>query len=67
MSFFGVELNAQVNRLILEIRLTLTKNKYLPNFRTIYQSMAKYDPEQNGWVSPQQFEKVHPKIKLGPQ
>ena len=55
MSFFGVELNAQVNRLILEIRLTLTKNKYLPNIRTIYQSLAKYDPEQNGWVSPQNF------------
>lgn len=55
MSFFGVELNAQVNRLILEIRLTLTKNKYLPNFRTIYQSLAKYDPDQSGWVSPANF------------
>lgn len=43
MSFFGVELNAQVNRLILQIRLTLAKNKYLPNFRTIYQSFIKYD------------------------
>jgi hypothetical protein len=62
MSFFGVELNAQVNRLILEIRLTLTKNKYLPNFRTIYQSLAKYDAEQSGWVSPQNFEKVQSKV-----
>lgn len=58
MSFFGVELNAQVNRLILEIRLTLTKNKYLPNFRTIYKSFVKYDPDQSGWVTPIQFEKV---------
>lgn len=67
MSFFGVELNAQVNRLILEIRLTLTKNKYLPNFRTIYQSFAKYDTEQSGWVSPQHFEKVTHSTIEGPQ
>ena len=67
MSFFGVELNAQVNRLILEIRLTLTKNKYLPNFRTIYQSLAKFDTEQSGWVSPQHFEKVTPFPNKGPQ
>jgi len=58
MSFFGVELNAQVNRLILDIKLTLTKNKYLPNFRTIYQSLAKFDKDQSGWVTPTQFEKV---------
>ncbi len=44
MSFFGVELNAQVNKLILNIRLTLGKNKYNPNFRTIYRSFIKYDP-----------------------
>jgi hypothetical protein len=55
MSFFGVELNAQVNRLILETRLILTKNKYLPNFRTIYQSLAKYDQDQSGWVTPPNF------------
>lgn len=67
MSFFGVELNAQVNRLVLEIRLTLTKNKYLPNFRTIYQSLAKYDTEQSGWVSPQHFEKVTSFPIKGPQ
>lgn len=44
MSFFGVELNSQVNRLILEIRLKLAQNKLSPNFRTIYRSFAKYDP-----------------------
>lgn len=59
MSFFGVELNAQVNRLILQIKLQLTNNKYLPNFRTIYQAMVKYDCEQSGWVTPQQFEQVY--------
>ena len=59
MSFFGVELNAQVNRLYLDIKLILAKNKYLPNFRTIYRSFAKYDTEQSGWVTHDQFEKVH--------
>lgn len=58
MAFFGVELNAQVNRLLLEMRLTLAKNQYLPNIRTIYRSCAKYDPEQSGWITPAQFEKV---------
>jgi hypothetical protein len=58
MSFFGVELNAQLNKLILQIKLTLGKNKYLPNFRTIYRSFIKYDPDQAGYVAPHQFEKV---------
>lgn len=44
MAFFGVELNAQVNKLIGNIKLTLNKNKYLPNFRTIYRSFAAFDP-----------------------
>lgn len=44
MSFFGVELNAQVNRLYHELKLTLSKNRYLPNFRTIYRAFVKYDP-----------------------
>ena len=44
MSFFGVELNAQANRLLLEIRLKLSQNKFQPNFRTIYRSMAQQDP-----------------------
>ena len=51
MAFFGVELNAQVNRLIGQIKLQLNKNKYLPNFRTIYRSFVKYDPEQIGFIS----------------
>lgn len=58
MSFFGVELNAQINRLYLDIKLLLSKNKYLPNFRTIYRSFVKYDNEQSGWVTYDQFEKV---------
>ena len=55
MSFFGVELNAQINKLVLAIKLTLGKNKYLPNFRTIYRSFIKADPDQFGYVSPVQF------------
>ena len=55
MSFFGVELNAQINRVLLDIRLTLGKNQYLPNIRTIYRSCSKYDSEQYGWISPPQF------------
>lgn len=43
MAFYGVELNAQVNRLIGQIKLTLNKNKYNPNFRTIYRSFTNYD------------------------
>lgn len=58
MSFFGVELNSQVNRLILEIRLKLAQNKLSPNFRTIYRSFAKYDPETSGLISTNLFEKV---------
>ena len=58
MSFFGVELNAQVNRLFHELKLTLSKNRYLPNFRTIYRAFVKYDPEQSGLISATNFEKV---------
>ena len=58
MAFFGVELNAQLNRLLGQIKLTLHKNNYLPNFRTIYTSMAKFDPEQSGYVTLGQFEKA---------
>ena len=58
MALFGVELNAQVNRLIHEMKLTLAKNRYLPNFRTIYRTMVKYDPEQSGEISSGHFEKV---------
>lgn len=58
MSFFGVELNSQVNKLIYQIKLTLAKNKYNPNFRTIYRSFIKYDPQQSGYVRLDQLEKV---------
>lgn len=58
MSFFGVELNAQINRLMHAVKLTLAKNKYLPNFRTLYQSFIKYDSEQTGIVTANQFEKA---------
>ena len=55
MSFFGVETNAQLNRLLYEIRLTIAKNQYLPNIRTIYRSCAQRDPELSGWLSPVNF------------
>ena len=58
MAFFGVELNAQINKLVYNIKLTLAKNKYNPNFRTIYRSFIKYDPEQTGSVNMTHFEKV---------
>lgn len=58
MSLFGVELNHQVNRLITEIRLQLNKHKFIPNVRTIYRSIAKYDPEITGVISTTHFEKV---------
>lgn len=59
MSFFGVELNAQVNRLLLEIRLKLLQNKFQPNFRTIYRSLAQCDPDITGILPSHQFEKVN--------
>ncbi len=58
MAFFGVELNAQVNKLIGQIKLTLNKNKYYPNFRTIYRSFISFDPEQTGIVTLEQLDKV---------
>lgn len=48
MSFFGVELNSQVNKLLFEIRLQLSRNKHTPNLRTIYRSFAKYDHQISG-------------------
>lgn len=58
MAFFGVELNAQVNRLVGQIKLTLNKNKYYPNFRTIYRSFVGFDPQQSGVVTIEQLDKV---------
>lgn len=65
MSLFGVELNHQVNRLITEIRLQLNKNKFIPNVRTIYRSIAKYDPEISGVISTNNFEKVWMETYVG--
>jgi Ca2+-binding EF-hand superfamily protein len=58
MAFFGVELNAQVNRLMGLIKLSLNKNKYYPNFRTIYRTFVSFDSEQTGLVNVEQLDKV---------
>jgi hypothetical protein len=58
MSFFGVELNAQINKLVFEIRLQLSRNKHSPNVRTIYRSFAKYDQDISGFILPHNFEHV---------
>jgi len=44
--------------LIGQIKLTLNKNKYYPNFRTIYKSFINYDPNQTGIVSMEHLEKA---------
>lgn len=58
MSFFGVELNAQVNKLLFEIRLHLSRNKYTPNIRTIYRSFTEYDGLVSGKIQTHNFEHV---------
>jgi hypothetical protein len=58
MAFYGVELNAQINKLIGQIKLILNKNKYYPNFRTIYRSFINFDAEQSGLVNNEQLDKV---------
>ena len=58
MSFYGVELNSQVNKLLFEIRLQLSRNKYTPNFRTIYRSLADYDRDLSGKIQSFNFEHV---------
>jgi dynactin complex subunit len=40
------------------MRLKLSQNKLLPNFRTIYRSFAKHDPNITGVISPELFDKV---------
>lgn len=62
MSFFGVELNAQLNRLMFDIRLNLAKNKYIPNIRTLYRSFVQYDNQVTGLISGFYFEKVNHQI-----
>ena len=58
MSYFGVELNAQVNRLIFDMRLHLSRNKYAPNLRTIYRSFVEFDHQVSGTIEPHNFEQV---------
>lgn len=58
MSLFGVEINHQVNRLLVEAKQTLAKFKLFPNCRTLYRSFAQYDSNITGFVTPKQFEKV---------
>ena len=58
MSFFGSELNAQINKLVFEIRLQLSRNKKTPNVRTIYRSFAKYDSNISGLILPHHSEHV---------
>jgi hypothetical protein len=58
MSFFGVELNAQVNKLNLQIRLNLSRNRHAPNFRTLYKSFYDSDKDLTGFVTTDQFEEV---------
>lgn len=58
MSLFGVELNHQLNRIVTEMRLTLQKQKFIPNVRTIYRSFAQFDPDISGILPPHLFEKV---------
>ena len=55
MSFFGVEINAQMNKMLMEIKLQLSKNKFKPNFRTMYRSFAENDPEVTGKINIEQF------------
>ncbi len=52
MSFFGIQLNAQVNKLMFEIRLNLAKNKHMPNIRTIFRTFIQYDNNMTGLVAP---------------
>jgi Ca2+-binding EF-hand superfamily protein len=58
MAFFGVELNAQVNKLNLQIKLNLSRNKTMPNFRTLYKGFFSFDKTLSGTVTPDQFEEV---------
>ena len=62
MSFFGVEQNAQLNKLIFDMRLHLSRNKYAPNLRTIYRSFVNYDHEVSGKIQSHNFE--HVRLKL---
>lgn len=58
MSLFGVELNAQINKLLLEAKLQMSKHKFLPNLRTLYRSFASFDQEVQGKINITNFEKV---------
>lgn len=58
MSFFGVEINSLLNRLLLDIKLYLRQHKFSPNFRTIYRAFVQQDPEIKGVVNLNQFQKA---------
>lgn len=58
MSFFGVELNAQVNKLNLQLRLNLSRNRHAPNFRTLYKAFYENDKQLTGFVSLEGFEQA---------
>lgn len=55
MSLFGVEVNAQVNRLLTEIKLHLAKHKFTPNLRSLYRSFANFDEGITGTISLHHF------------
>ena len=58
MSFFGVELNAQVNKLNLQTRLNLSKNRHIPNLRTLLRSLYSFAHDDSGVIHIEDFEKV---------
>lgn len=58
MSFFGVELNAQVNKLNLQTRLNLSKNRHIPNLRTIFRSFHSLSHDDSGVIHIEDFERV---------
>lgn len=58
MSFFGVELNSQINKLNLQIRLNLSRNRHTPNLRTLYKSLYGLDKGATGVLHIEDFEKV---------
>jgi hypothetical protein len=58
MSFFGVELNAQVNKLNLQTRLNLSKNRHIPNLRTLFRSLHSVSHDDSGIIHIEDFERV---------
>jgi hypothetical protein len=44
MSLFGVQINTQIDKLNLHVKLTLANNNHSPNIRTIRQQFLAFDP-----------------------